>query len=71
MRSGDREEMRRLLKRILRYELEAAAMYDKIIAGLNHEKIKERVMGIRDSELRHAELVRKELRRVDHPKADG
>jgi rubrerythrin len=63
LKSGEKEEMRRLLERVLRYELEAAAMYDSIIAGLKNEKIKERIAGIREAEVRHAELARKELQR--------
>ena len=62
MKGGNRE-MRRLLERVLKYELEAASLYDDIIAGLKNEEIKGRIAGLRDSEVRHAELARKELRR--------
>lgn len=61
--SGDEDEMRRLLERILGYELKAAEMYDEILEMLKEGKIKKKIEGIRDSELRHAEMARKELRR--------
>lgn len=63
MKSGDREEMRRLLERVLEYELEATSVYDNITARLKNEEIKERITGLRDSEINHVELVKKELRR--------
>lgn len=61
--SGDRDEMRRLLERVLNYELKAAEMYDEILEKLGEGKIKKKIEGIRDSELRHVEMARRELRR--------
>jgi hypothetical protein len=63
LKGGNKEEMRRLVERVLKYELEAASLYDNIIAGLKNEEIKGRIAGLRDSEVKHAEMARKELRR--------
>jgi rubrerythrin len=57
------EDTRRLLERVLRYEVESAEMYDRILGMLRNEKVRARMEGLRDAELRHEEMVRKELRR--------
>ncbi len=64
---GDKGEMRRLLERVLDYELKAAEMYDGILEKLKDGRIKKKIEGIRDSELRHAEMARRELRRFQEP----
>lgn len=63
MTNGDRDEMRRVLERVLSYEVTVAEMYDEIIEKLKDGKIKKKIEEIRDSELRHAEMARRELRR--------
>jgi rubrerythrin len=63
MPSGDRNEMRRLLERVLSYEIKATELYDAILEKLTNTEIKKKIEGIRDSELRHEEMVRKKLRR--------
>jgi rubrerythrin len=63
MTNGDGGEMRRLLERILDYELKAAEMYDGILEKLGEGRLRRKIEGIRDSELRHAEMARRELRR--------
>ncbi len=63
MENGNKEEMRRLLERVLKYELGAVSIYDGMLARLSNEEIKGRITGLRDSEINHEELVRKELRR--------
>lgn len=68
MTNGDREEMRRLLGRVLSYELKAAEMYDGILEKMRDGKLKRKIEGIRDSELRHAEMARRELRRFQGEK---
>lgn len=64
---GDKDEMRRILERVLNYELKAAEMYDGMLEKLKDGRIKKKIEGIRDSELRHAEMARRELRRFQEP----